>query len=189
MEEHNISPPPLYKQWTIREYARKTDLDVLVETGSCMGDTIEACRSIGRYFKDIYSIELGADLHEHCRQRFAAYPNIHLFQGDSGEVLTRLLPLIDRPAIFWLDAHWSGGGTARGPFDSAISDELAAILDWTQAYPMSVILIDDIREFGIKDDYPPISEIERRIKGRHPTWMFEVRDDIARAHAPIHERT
>jgi hypothetical protein len=180
---HNPSPPGEYKRWTLVEYALRAGIDTLVETGSCDGDTVEYTR---HFFKDVYSIELSDHLYGLCRQRFAECPGVHLFHGDSALLLPCILHGISRPAVFWLDAHWSEGITARGPQDSAIQGELDAVLGWGR--DDIVVIIDDVRAFGKAKDYPPIESIRARILGAHPDWAFYVQDDIARAHRPFREK-
>ena len=45
------------------------------------------------------------------------------------------------------------------------------------------ILIDDARLFLGKSDYPKIEEVEAMVRRKYPHWVFEVKDDIIRAHA------
>lgn len=50
-----LVPSPVAKQRTLRSYARSYELNVLVETGTYYGDTVEAMKDV---FERIYSIEL-----------------------------------------------------------------------------------------------------------------------------------
>jgi hypothetical protein len=50
------------------------------------------------------------------------YKQITVLQGDSGNVITRVMQEVFQPVLFWLDAHYSGGITARGELDSPIFD-------------------------------------------------------------------
>jgi hypothetical protein len=173
-------PPPHYKRWTIVDYAQRAGIDTLVETGTYDGDTVGyACQ----FLRDVYSIELGRELYERCRLRFAGRPNVHLLQGDSAVVLPCLLHGLSRPAVLWLDAHWSDWpGGAKGPLDSAIQGELSAVAAWGRED--AVVLIDDVRDLG-KDGYLPIGEVRERLLSAYPGWVFYVQDDIARAHRPM----
>jgi hypothetical protein len=52
-------PPHVIKQRAIKSYARRFGLSVFVETGTYLGDMVEAVRP---HFKKIYSIELSEEL-------------------------------------------------------------------------------------------------------------------------------
>jgi hypothetical protein len=174
-----VPPPHKFKQETVKSYARKFGLDVLVETGTFQGDMIEATRS---HFREIYSVELGEELHRAACLKFARYKHVHLFRGDSAAVLRELLPKLNRPPLIWLDAHYSGGITVKGYSDTPVIGELHVVLDWEQMSP--VILIDDARCFDGTNGYPTIEAVREMILYERPDWIFEVRDDIIRAHAP-----
>jgi len=91
-----------------------------------------------------------------------------------------VIAAIDEPTTFWLDAHYSGGITAKGEKDTPVMEELYAILN--QFKHRCVILIDDARCFNGKDDYPTIEEVRGFIFGKQHDWVFEVRNDIIRIH-------
>ena len=112
-----LPAPHIVKQITIAYYQKKYSISTLVETGTYMGDMIEAQK---KRFKKIYTIELSPVLNEKAKSRFSGDKNICLFQGDSVQVLPNLLKGIDEPAIFWLDGHYSGGITAKGSKDCPI---------------------------------------------------------------------
>jgi hypothetical protein len=136
--------------------------------------------AVHRGFERIYTIALSPDLHRRALERLGHLEHVSLLLGDSGEVLRRILERIDRPCLFWLDAHYSGGETARGALETPILGELAAIL----GHPLArsdVILVDDARCFAEGGDYP---RLERIVEAciRAGLAHFEVRDDIVRIH-------
>jgi hypothetical protein len=147
----------------------------MVETGTFLGDMIWFNRAA---FQTVYSVELDPSLHERARRRFAEFPHVHLIKGDSGLLLPAILGKIDRPALFWLDAHYSGGITARGQTDTPIMQELGTILN--QAIRGDVILIDDARCFVGEDGYPRLSDLADGVRSRRPDLQVEVRGDIVR---------
>ena len=109
-----------------------------------------------------------------------ADPNVTILQGDSGEVLRGLLPRIDRPALFWLDGHFSDADTARSALITPIRTELDHIL----AHPLArrhVILIDDARLFNGEDDYPTLESLNA-VLARAGFPACRVQDDIIRIH-------
>jgi len=169
-----VPPPPAVKHATIIEYAKRFRAEVLIETGTCFGDTIAATK---RYFNHVYSIELSADLHEKAKQRFSGDPTVTLVVGDSGSVLQGVLREIRTKPLFWLDAHYSDGGTARGVIDTPIVQEIDVILSHC---PESIVLIDDARMFNGKDSYPTLAELRTQIARRAPSWTMEIKHDIIR---------
>lgn len=170
-----VPPPPAVKRRIIRAHARRHHLEVLVETGTYLGDTVAA---FANDFTRIVSIELSEALHAGAAERFRDRPNIEILQGDSASRLRDVLAGLDVPALFWLDAHWSAGVTARGRLDTPISEELDAILE--HAVDGHVVLIDDARDFVGANDYPTIEGLRHSVAERAPERSFVVADDIIR---------
>jgi hypothetical protein len=168
-------PPPPFKQRVVRGYSHRFALRVLIETGTYLGDMVEAQR---RAFELVWSIELDPSLFEAAVRRFSTADNVTILKGDSGKLVPALIGGIREPCLFWLDAHYSAGITARGDLDTPIERELGAIL----AHPAEhVVLIDDARSFGF-GDYPAIDELRRLVSERRPDWTVIVKDDIIRIH-------
>ena len=173
----HVPPPPTVKASIVKDYQRRFGPRVFVETGTFAGGMIDAVRD---RFERIASIELDPAWHARAVQRFGAHANITLLQGDSGARLQDVLDTLTEPALFWLDAHYSGPVTARGFVDSPIVRELAAI----RAHPVAghVVLIDDMRDFRGRDGYPTVDELVRWIRDADPAGVVEVGDDILRWH-------
>ena len=175
-------PLPHYgKQLVVAEYAKRFNMSVLVETGTYNGHMVMAMLD---RFKEIFSIELDVTLCSNAQKQFSRHHHVHILQGSSDQVLPRILPQINKPCLFWLDAHYSGGKTAKGELSTPIMKEL----DWIVRHPFApnhVLLIDDARCFVGDDDYPTLAEVRDYLLGKLPGWVFEVRDDIIRVHAPM----
>ncbi len=167
--------PHIVKQITIQEYREKYQYKLLVETGTYLGDMVEAQKNT---FSKIISIELGIDLFNKATRRFRKYKHITILHGDSGDVLPKILPEINEPAIFWLDGHYSSGITAKGNKNCPIFEELDAILSDDELN--HVLLIDDARLFIGKGDYPTIEELEKYILDKNDQYKLEVKHDIIR---------
>jgi hypothetical protein len=103
------------KQRALREHAARTGLRRLVETGTYLGETVTAMRGS---FDRIVSVELDPLLFAAALRRFADAEDVELVHGDSGDVMPQIVSGLDAPALFWLDAHYSGGVTARGREDT-----------------------------------------------------------------------
>jgi hypothetical protein len=168
-------PPHGVKQAVIRAYAKRHGTRILVETGTFMGDMVEAMK---HDFDRIYSIELSQKLFANAKARFQGAPNITLIQGDSGHAIKDVLAQLTEPALFWLDGHWSDGITARGDRDTPVREELEAILAASDL--AHVILIDDARLFGTDPAYPTIGELRRLVFAGGPQLELKVDVDIIR---------
>lgn len=158
VNQYNNPSSNLLKQNLIKSLAQKNNIDVLVETGTYLGDMIYANL---KNFKLIYSIELDKKLFKKAKERFKENKKVNLYQGDSYKLLKRIIPRIKDKTIFWLDAHYSGGLTSKGTKNTPIERELKVILNnWIAG---SVITIDDARLFTGENDYPTKRKIKKII--------------------------
>jgi|SRR6516162_10639014 hypothetical protein len=64
---------------------------------------------------------------------------------------------MDKPTVFWIDGHYSGGITGIGEAVCPILAELDTIFGDTKV-PFT-LLIDDARLFGIEEGYPKLEEL------------------------------
>jgi len=172
-----VPPPHVAKEFAIRKIARKFGLKTLIETGTFLGEMVEAVKSD---FKKIYSIELGEDLYLKAKEKFKNYDHIKILLGDSGMVLGELLKEIDGRALFWLDGHYSAGITAKGDLETPIFQELGAIFG--HKIKDHVIIVDDARLFVGKDDFPTMEELRRFVAGKDASLKVEVKDDMIIIH-------
>ena len=119
--------------------------DVFIETGTNKGHTTF---EMSPHFKKVHTIELSPVLHSKAveESQSLGLGNITFHLGDSVDILPTLLESIDEKAIFFLDGHWSGDDTARGPKDCPLIEELGFI-NKLHNFP-SLIIIDDLRLFG-----------------------------------------
>ncbi|MHC4748857.1 MAG: hypothetical protein ACYTFW_03185 [Planctomycetota bacterium] len=179
-KEGAVAPMPnLGKQQVVIEYIKKYSPAVFIETGTYKAKMVYA---VMPYINQIYSIELDQTHYQNACKRFAGYPNIHIIQGQSGEVLPQVIKKNDKPCLFWLDAHYSGGSTAKADLETPIMQEIESIL----SHPYSsehIVLIDDARCFVGENDYPTIQALEEFIRKSCPDWIFKIENDIIRAHS------
>jgi hypothetical protein len=129
------------------------------------------------HFDRLYSVELSEMLHRRAIERFRMEPSVRLRQGDSGQVVREILQDLHQPALFWLDAHYSGGLTARGSVDSPIIAELEAVLDHGPAH---VVLVDDARMFDGTGGYPTLESLRALVAARRPDYQLAVAQDVIR---------
>ncbi|MBN1817505.1 MAG: hypothetical protein JW828_09090 [Sedimentisphaerales bacterium] len=172
-------PLPSYgKQLVLQEYAERFGTRILVETGTYTGHTVMGLLD---KFDRIYSIELDPTLYRKAQQLFARYRHVQIVEGASELCLPRILSELNEPCLFWLDAHYSRGATAKGETETPIMRELEAIL----SHPCSrqhVLLIDDARCFTGENDYPRVATVREILLKAHPDWQLEEKEDILRAH-------
>ncbi len=167
-------PPPAHKEAVVRQMGIDFRIETLVETGTFEGRMVEA---VERNYTRIYTIELDAMLAAEAAERFRDRLHVTVLEGDSGILLPLLLAQIHEPAVFWLDAHYSGGPTARGEQDTPIMQELKAIAGH-QLRAQHVVLIDDAREF-VGGGYPTLGEMRDWARD-NGFETFVVEDDIIR---------
>jgi hypothetical protein len=90
---------------------------------------------------------------------------------------------VHQPCLFWLDAHYSAGITAKGEGNTPIEEELKHIFGHECA-ENNVILIDDARVFNGSNDYPLIEAVKTRVR-LAGYGSFHVEDDIIRICNPV----
>src|SRR5690554_3583386 len=86
------------KQNNIRRYQEAYQYHVFIETGTYLGDMIEAQKNS---FKKLISVELGKELYQKALMRFQEDPQVTLLQGDSGVMLKQVIQDLDEPALIW----------------------------------------------------------------------------------------
>jgi hypothetical protein len=129
-----------------------------IETGGYHGGTVQYLQGD---FDRLVTIELGDSLFQDIYDR--EIPNVLCLKGDSGRMLRQFLMFFDGPALYWLDAHPSGGDTVGDDIkDSIIVRELKAIMD--RGNLMDVAAVDDVGHPGLTD-----AEISA-VVGGYPDW-------------------
>jgi hypothetical protein len=160
---------PMAKVRAIRWHARRYQPRFFVETGTFMGDTTAAVADL---FERCFTIELSDELYQRAARRFSMTGNVRCLHGDSGRMISEVIrDDLSGPALFWLDAHASGGVTTHAGYDPIFA-EIEAIL--ADAETRHVILIDDARGHHIE-------KIRQMVP---PGRSFGVRNDIVRI-APL----
>ena len=160
------------------EFFKRHPNPVLVETGTYLGEGIDAALAAG--FLQVRSVELSDTLYNRALAKFAGHPGVKLFLGTSETQLAAMIADIRTPITFWLDAHFSGGVTVKGPENSPIMKELAVIA----AHPIKThtILIDDRRQVGTADfDFVTEAQIRAAIMRINPGYAISY-DTASLAH-------
>ncbi|PPK87989.1 hypothetical protein CLV84_0951 [Neolewinella xylanilytica] len=167
-----VPPPHAVKQRTIRSVHQRFPYTTFVETGTFMGDMVEAQR---KHFARIFSVELSKPLFIRAVKRFRGDNHITILQGDSGKVLRSVVPELQEPAIFWLDGHYSGGVTALGESVSPILAEIETILSDT--LHDHVLLIDDARLFVGDENYPDLETVTALVHRLDTNYRIDITED------------
>ena len=171
--------PHILKRMTLRKKAKDYNLKIFLETGTLFGDMTYALRND---FDLLISIELDDYLFNRASKRFRKNKKIKLFHGDSGVKIVEALEIIDRPCLFWLDAHYSEGITAHGETMTPIFNEIKHIFN--HRIQGHVIVVDDARLFNGTDGYPKLKEIQdfvTLINNDYFTWIENDTINIAKA--------
>lgn len=174
--------PPSYeeKRAILLKYKEQFDLNVLVETGTFLGDTVEYFKN---KFEKVTSIELAEELAIRAQKRFQSDGNVSIIQGDSGKLLKSIVEQSREPILFWLDGHYSSEfyigdeyiKTAKTNVNTPIEEELKSILESKQFH---VVLIDDARLFTGLDDYPSIGKLKKIIRKSKKDYSLKIENDI-----------
>lgn len=169
-----IRSPHLVKQFTVREYAERFSLRVLVETGTYYGEMVAAMKS---RFDEIYSVEYDHALATRAQAKFSRSPHIHIIEGDSQKAIPQIIQSLTQPALFWLDAGYYGWAGLQGD-KQRLTVELDSILR-DQRF-QHVILMDDARGLNGQNGAPTVPELKQRIETEFPGRNVEVKHDILR---------
>ena len=134
--------PSLTKEFLLTRRDEYSRFPVFIETGTHHGGTIFAMEPL---FEALYTIEISPRLFNITRREYTG-KKIEFILGDSSELFPVLLPKISQKAIFFLDGHYSGGGTGQGEKDCPLVEELEAIQNLFT--PEAILVIDDYRLFA-----------------------------------------
>jgi hypothetical protein len=169
-----IRSPHLLKQRTVRDYAQRYGLRVLVETGTYYGEMVAAMKN---RFAEIYSVEFDSALAQRAVKKFSRWPHVHILEGDSQKIVPELLKSLQTPALFWLDAGYYGWAGLQGD-KQRLTSELESILH--HPIQQHVILMDDARGLNGQNGSPTVSQLKQRIETEFPGRKVEVKYDILR---------
>jgi hypothetical protein len=121
-----------------------TDYPVFVETGTNKGKTIFEMEKL---FEKLFTIELHEGKYNYCKNKYKGN-KINFVLGDSIIKLKELVSNIKNNTIFFLDAHYMTGNSAKGIKECPIYEEVIHINNIFT--PNAIIIIDDCRLFNKK---------------------------------------
>jgi hypothetical protein len=121
--------------------SKQEHYNIFIETGTANGDTTFEMEKI---FNEIYTIELSEFSFNKVKNLYKGN-KIQFLLGDSSLLLPNILPNIKENAVFFLDGHYSGGGTVFGDKHVPLYEELESINSFFTH--KGIIIIDDYRLF------------------------------------------
>ena len=139
---------------------KEYNLDVFIETGSLVGNT---AKWAAEHFEGVYTIEIAYKFYIRTKVAVESCPNVQVIYGYSVDVLGGLLPNLETPALIWLDAHWSSDLGYRQSSETLcpVRKELRESKKYDVGH---VILIDDVRFFGVESGWPSVDIVENALK-------------------------
>lgn len=170
-------PPADFMLSLMREHG----IETFVETGTYQGGT---ALWASRHFRRVVTIEFSETMHAELRRKYGnGYPNIDFRFGDSRTVLRSVVQTLEKPTLFWLDAHWCGGDSYGAADQCPLLDELRIINDSPVDH---FLFIDDARLFlcpgpaGHKpDQWPALADVMAAVQPpERPRYSAIVEDVI-----------
>jgi hypothetical protein len=168
--------PPHELVLALRDAYRAT---TFFETGTYEAHTT---RWAARCFTSVITVEASPELHAAAKAYGSHLANVEFIRGDSRTVIRSRIANLPRPAIFWLDAHWSGGLTHGEADECPLIGELAELCDSGRD---DFILIDDARLFLAppppphrSEQWPSIDVILQTLQGGRRPTIAAIIDDV-----------
>lgn len=162
------------------ELKSRYELKDFIETGTYYGNTAAWAAS---YFDNVSTIEFSHEIYEEALKRHGNIENINFIFDDSRSALKNLCSKLSRPAIFWLDSHWSGGDTYGNHDECPLIEEIHII---NMSKFTHFLLIDDGRLFTSPpprphriEQWPEIDKVFEALKsGTHQYYIVIIEDVI-----------
>ena len=161
------------------ELARLGDAVAFVETGTFQGRTTLWA---SKHFDAVFTIERSEALYALHEEGLRQLKGVRPLLGDSREILPAVVAeLGERHALFWLDGHWSGEGTAGADDECPLLGELACLAQRAG----DIILIDDARLFlcapprpSAPSAWPNIADIVGALSASRHRRFVQIVDDV-----------
>jgi len=153
----------------------KNDTKIFVETGSCVGASIETALNCG--FEKIHSVEYFQQYFDECQRKFKNNENIKLYLGHSADLLPEMMKDINEKCFIWLDAHAHGSQLGLPETNNRWKFcPLLYELDAINKHNIKnhTILIDDINHLGTDVmDNIELEQIKNKILEINKDYKFD----------------
>lgn len=137
-----LPAPPNIKHKVLARYLN--NLEIVIETGTFRGESSQVLSQIcGR----VITIEADQKLYSRAKLILKEFKNIEIINQRREDILETLVSQAKGKIGFFLDSHFCGPGTHRGPSVSPIKFELEIIGRLCKQFPKVVVLVDDLRYF------------------------------------------
>jgi hypothetical protein len=170
-----VEPPKELMLQLKAQYA----LEDFIETGTYRGGTAVWAAA---HFARVTTVEFSRALYEDLRAQHDGIGNVRFIFGDSREALKAILPKLDRPALFWLDSHWSGGRTYGENDECPLLEEIEAIVSSAQTH---FLFIDDARLFASPpprphriEQWPTIGQVIGALTSAKQRYYIVILEDV-----------
>jgi hypothetical protein len=119
-----------------------------VETGTYDGGGVKRAKEVG--IREVHSIELDPVRFQMSSRAVVGLSGVHLYEGDTVDILPKILSTLKEKATIWLDAHPIGEmDTCKiGKFRHPLMRELEIIKKYSLRRDHT-ILVDDRPEFPV----------------------------------------
>ena len=163
----------------VQQLAAEFRINNFIETGTNQGRTAIWASGL---FKNVMTIEYSQQLYEQVKHQYKSIKNIEFIWGDSRQELSKLVAKFNQPALFWLDAHWSGGITYGENDECPLLSEIEII----NRSPLdNFILIDDARLFTSPpplphkiEQWPNISQVIKLLESVEEQRYIVIIEDV-----------
>jgi len=95
----------LINRFDIGAIAKECNLRYMVETGTGTGHSMY---ENAKYFKRVYTMEIHKKTYDIAQKTLQTVPNVKLYNLESMRALPMILPLLNGPTLFYLDARFPG---------------------------------------------------------------------------------
>jgi hypothetical protein len=161
-----VAPPAdLAKRRHLLSIFRARAHTVLIESGTYLGGTVEFFIP---HADRIVSVEIEPDLYEAARRRFADEPKVELHLGDAAKLIPELAAALKRPALVWLDGHFTGGINTEPGDEVEPAPGILETLGGLELPAGMTIVVDDLRLFGRGNGFPPLDTLTASARGAFP---------------------
>lgn len=183
-----VPPPAMVKRRVLRR-AGFPDAPWL-ETGTSQGTTAAYLAS---FAPNVITLEPMPDLFASALVRLSRRRNIEVRNVTSEEGFESAARALGNRVNFWLDGHYSGGGTFEGQSDTPILHELDKVGELIRGGTQVAVFIDDVRLFAEerselpsveRSGYPPLSALVGWAQEHGLSWWIEHDIFVARTRGP-----
>lgn len=159
-----VAPTARAKQRHLAKLVEDRGHRIFVEAGTYRGATTAF---FAQRVDRVISVELHDGLYAAARQRFSRQPNVTLIKGDSLVEIPKAVAACESPPLVFLDGHFSGPGTAKGELVEPAELTLRGLAE--VAPPGTTVVVDDLRLFGSRPNFPELDAVTAAARAAFPT--------------------